>query len=212
MHWSIKIITATTLLGIGCNSAPNACVEVSSNTVVIGSPIQISDCSEYVFDNVINLGNGAKFNNQSDVTYTYFQGGLYKVELTAFSKKGNKSASAKEAVRVTYPRASEIQGNWTLIKVETREQLVVDPNVSLFDLPIDSTRSFNEQYEITEDSLFVTHDNDEFYIFQFSNSCNYDNGTLQINQNYFPIIKFTSSEMILRGPYFKGFELLYLKR
>jgi len=126
--------------------------------------------------------------------------------------KGNKKETAETGITVTYPSANQIQGNWTLTKVETREQLNVDQTVSIFNLPIDSSRTFAEKYEVTEDSIFVTHGSEQFYLFQFRNGYKYENGALKINQNSFPVVRFSSTEMILQGPYFKGFELLYLER
>jgi len=99
-----------------------------------------------------------------------------------------------------------------LTKAETRIQLLVDPTVSIFNLPIDSSRNFSELYEITADSIFVTHNGEKFYLFQFRNGYEYENGSLKLNQNSFPIVRYSGSEMVLQGPYFKGFELLYLER
>jgi PKD repeat protein len=218
-HQSLRLKhKALALLSIGliaitaCNRQPDACVETSTTSVLVGNSISVNDCSKRGFDNVINMGNGAKFNNESELSYTYYTGGAYRISLTAFSRKGSKKETAETGITVTSPTASQIQGKWTLTKVETREQLEVDQTVSIFDLPIDSARTFSELYDITDDSIFVTHNGEQFYLFQFRNGYKYENGALQINQNNFPIVRFSSTEMVLKGPYFKGFELLYLVR
>jgi hypothetical protein len=208
----IAFLLTLILSASGCNRQPDACLETSTTSILVGMPMNVSDCSGRGFDNVINMGNGAKFNNAEQVPYTYFTGGSYRISLTSFSRKGNKKETAETGITVTYPSANQIQGNWTLTKVETREQLNVDQTVSIFNLPIDSSRIFSEQYQITTDSIFVTHGNEQFYLFQFRNGYKYENGALIINENSFPIVRFSSTEMVLKGPYFKGFELLYLER
>ncbi len=195
-----------------CNREPDACVISSDSQLLVGELIRVNDCSKFGFDNVIEMGNGAKFSNQKSLSYRYFTGGDFRISLTAFSKKSNKKNTAETGVSVFYPTPTQIRGKWTLTKVETREQLQVDPSISLFALPIDSSRTFNEKYDITADSIFVEHGGEEFYLFQFKNGYTYENGALLINQNTFPIVSFTSTNMVLQGPYFKGFELLYLER
>ncbi|MCH9823200.1 hypothetical protein OAA90_06355 [Salibacteraceae bacterium] len=195
-----------------CNRQPDACLETSTTSSLVGSPIIVRDCSKRGFDNVINMGNGAKFNNEQEINYTYYSGGSYRIALTSFSRKGNKKETSETGITITYPSAKDIQGNWTLTKAETRIQLLVDPTVSIFNLPIDSSRNFSELYEITADSIFVTHNGEKFYLFQFRNGYEYENGSLKLNQNSFPIVRYSGSEMVLQGPYFKGFELLYLER
>lgn len=196
----------------GCNRQPEACVEINTTSTLVGSPVVATDCSEKGFDNLYDFGNGAKFSNETSVTYAYYQGGNYSVQLTSFSKKNNKKDTDSKSIRVTYPTQNQLLGKWTLTKVETREQLEIDPTLSIFDLPIDSSRTFQEKYEITTDSIFVQHNGEQFYLFQFRNGYSYENGALIINQSSFPIVQFSSNSMVLQGPYFKGFELLYLER
>ncbi len=200
------------LLYLGCNRQPEACVSASATQVLIGTPLIVEDCSERGFENIIALGNGAKFNNEKRIAYTYYTSGTYSIKVTAFSKKNTKKETAGTQVIISSPPKTDIQGNWTLIKVETREQLEVDPNISIFDLPIDSSRTFSERYEITEDSIFVQHSGEQFYLFQFRNGYQYQEGALLINGTSFPVVQLNSGSMVLKGPYFKGFELLYLER
>lgn len=209
---SIGLLLGVVLLTLGCNRKPNACVEVDQIVARVGESVTIRDCSKRGFDQVIDCGNGARFNGKSTLKYQYHYPGNYEISVISRSKKGNKVATSATGIRIIGPAHKEIEGKWQLEKVELREQLEVDPKLSVFDYQLEKVTAYNEIYTITADSIFVDHQSSDFYLFEFKLKYSFEDDLLQINNNNFSVVSYTTTSMVLSGPYFKGFELLYLKK
>lgn len=179
---------------------------------MIGEPITMSDCSEKSFSNELRLSNEARFSDITEQRYTFYDAGTYTAELKAFSKKGNKTETAIQSVSVSAPAFAEIEGVWRLSKVNTHEELNIDPNVDLFDLPIVKQEEFEELITIKGNEMLITHISDNYFIFENALPLSYSNGVITAGNTTFKVVRLTGNSMIWRAFYFKGFKMVYLSK
>lgn len=211
--WCSPLVFLLILMS-GCNRQPKACVTATPNTIELGHQTTISDCSEFSFNNELKTGEGGNFSNITNKSWTYYRPGRYNISLKAFSKKGNKDETSYQYIVVLPPDSNLIRGKWRLNIIEQREQLFVDNSVGLFDNPVVDSDTLNEIYNITLDSIFVTHNIDNFLLFlnEYPMSYDYENASMNVDNRLFEIVVFEETSMVLKSSYFKGYSLLYLTR
>ena len=207
-----SLICGLSVVFFGCNPTPEACLDVSASSVQVGERIVVSDCSQKSHNNTIDMGDGARFLDQESVPHSYFVPGAYAVQLTAFSKKGDKTELAGQTISVSAPSTASVLGSWKLSTVDTYEQLELDPTISLFDYPKIKSETFEETWNISEKEIQVAHISEDYFIFENVLPYSYSNGVVYAGNTQFRIVRQNSSQMIWKGYYFKGFKLIYLSK
>lgn len=200
------------VLFIGCNPKPKACIDVSSTVLQLGEVTTITDCSTNGNNNELKTGEGGSFSEIETKEWFYITPGSYNVVLKTYSKNGNKDDKSVQQIRVLPPDSNVLYKKWRLSSVELREELYVNPSINIYENLLVGSDTLNEVYTLRGDSMFVQHYSDNFNLFLNDYKMEYQNNSASIivgNEKY-EIVSFTSTSMVWKGPYYKGYSLLYL--
>ncbi|MGB0389952.1 MAG: hypothetical protein ACPGD5_00175 [Salibacteraceae bacterium] len=212
-HWYNPLpVLFIALLFIGCNPKPDACVEVSPKVLQLGEVTTITDCSTNGNSSELKTGEGGSFSEIDSKQWFYITPGSYNVTLKTYSKNGNKDDKSVQQIKVLPPDSTILYKKWRLSKVELREELFVNPSINIYENLLVETDTLNEVYSLRGDSMFVQHYSDNFNLFLNDYKMDYQYSTASLvvgNENY-EIVSFTSTNMVWKGPFYKGYSLLYL--
>jgi hypothetical protein len=90
MKFSIAVFPILTmLLWSACTKQPDACFTISSSNALVGQPVNFTSCAEDANSVVWDFGDGTTAEGNS-TNHSYSRGGVYQVEMKAYSKKKKK--------------------------------------------------------------------------------------------------------------------------
>jgi hypothetical protein len=202
------------IFGVSCNRLPEACLNIGAKKLNLGQEVSIADCSKNSYQSIIETGDGARYVDEESISHFYTAPGAFPITLTVYSKKSDRSMEIKEFIEVFAPAKSSLLGQWMLVKVDTYEELFVDPDVDIFSQPKIESENFSEEYSFEEDTIRINHSGETFYTFDNKLSYTYDRdkALLTFANGPYPILVYRGNSMVVRGPYFKGYKLLHFER
>lgn len=95
-----SILAALSLVLLNsCTKQPDACFTASSSNVLVGEAVNFTSCAEEANSVIWDFGDGATAEG-STASHSYARGGVYQVEMKAYSKKNKKWDRATRIINV----------------------------------------------------------------------------------------------------------------
>lgn len=103
------IISAFALLLYGCGkdtdlgTAPQACVLLSTESIVLGEEVTITDCSKDALYSEIYFGNGTLLTKEDQVKHTFTESGTFNITVIAYPENPRNDVSKAEKAITVLP-------------------------------------------------------------------------------------------------------------